>query len=85
MLANPDVVIPLNIANEYQSSGTSYAAFEIVFDASDGSFFVQRPGGNRSGPHLEYCPSYADFFYLEDACTDQYHSVWPPIIPGDCE
>ena len=45
MLANPDAPVPFNIAESYQSSGPSYAAFvDIVFDEDDAGFVVERPG-----------------------------------------
>jgi len=83
----PDAPIPFNIAEKYQSTGTSYAAFEIVFTVDDG-FKVVRPGGNRSGPHLEACGNfYPDKTEIEKEETcgkfNKYHSVWPPI-DGKC-
>ena len=34
MTISDGVPIPLNMAEDYQSTGTSYAAFEIVFDSN---------------------------------------------------
>ena len=84
VMANLDLPIPFNIAKEYQSSGTSYAAFEILNDDFLG-FLVQRPGGNKSGQHLANC-SYAAKLWIDsldysESCGfwNKYHSVWPPI------
>ena len=91
MLANPDAPVPFNIAESYQSSGPSYAAFvDIVFDDDDAGFVVERPRGNRSGPHLEEGNPYGkNQPYLYPSCGyywDTYHPEWLPIdyIDGKC-
>ena len=91
VIANVDVPTIFK-AEDYQSTGTSYAAFEIVFDADDTVFdyVVQRPGGNPSGPHIESCAAKArkhtslcsrtlDPITCGDYPFEKYHSVWPPI------
>ena len=89
-------VVPNPIAESYQSSGTSYAAFEIVYASTDNpvfDFIVQRPGGNRSGKHMATCNELAaddtalcgrtfDPKTCGDNPWEKYHSVWPPIC-GD--
>ena len=86
-------VNPNLMAESYQSTGTSYAAFEIVDDYDNPAgfdFVVQRPGGNRSGPHIQDCHGQAERDMLlcgrtfdPKTCGDKpyskYHSVWPPI------
>ena len=85
VLANPDVPIPLNIAEAYHSSGTSYAEFEIVFDVDEARYVVQRPGGNIPGKHIWNCDTKGPMpDYQSPACTDRYHNPWPPTIPGKC-
>ena len=84
-LLSPDASIPFNNAEKYQSSGTSYAAFEIVFNVDDG-YGVARPGGSRSGPHLEDCGNFyptPSSWYETCGKFNKYHSVWPPI-DGKC-
>ena len=83
----PDAPIPFNIAESYQSTGTSYAAFEITFTVDDG-YGVARPGGNRSGPHLYDCEDLLNYhiptsWYETCGKFNKYHSVWPPI-DGKC-
>ena len=91
VMANMNVPTIVN-ARDYQSSGTSYAAFEIVFNVTDGGFIAQRVGQKWPGPlnPLVSCIAQANMLFTcggldPDTCGTNpyrtYHPVWPPICP----
>jgi len=59
--------VPLNMARDYESTGTSFSQFEIIYKANADGFVVERPGGNYVGWHIADCANLA-----KRACTDYY-------------
>ena len=82
IMANLDVPIPLNIADDYQSTGTSYAAFEITFSHIECKYLVHRLGDiTHTKPPFANCET-----MMKHRCesTTYVHHECPERDPESC-